>query len=173
MLATVNQYLEGLPNEGFRNSVATSLKEIADTISSQTNKIAALRISGGAASPLVQTNAVSVGVALGKLWTIASGTNLPVLSGTVVNGQYNVFMFSMSSTGVIATNMGFPGATLAQVMFNPGVVIGVAIIGFVIIHPTGTGNFVGGTTNLDDGTVVPNAVFVDTAGPFDPTILPQ
>jgi hypothetical protein len=32
------------------------------------------------------------------------------------------------------------------------------------VHPTGTGNFVGGTTALDDGTVVPNAEYYDFVG---------
>jgi hypothetical protein len=44
------------------------------------------------------------------------------------------------------------------------------MIGFVIINPTGTGPFVGGTTALDDATVVPNAVFVNVTGAFDPSI---
>ena len=44
------------------------------------------------------------------------------------------------------------------------VIDGEVVIGYVIINPTGTGNFVGGTTELDDSTVVPNAVFVNTQG---------
>ena len=43
----------------------------------------------------------------------------------------------------------------------------------MIINPTGTGNFVGNTTALDDVTVVPNAVYVNTIGAFDPTVLIQ
>jgi hypothetical protein len=42
------------------------------------------------------------------------------------------------------------------------------MVGFLIIHPSGTGNFVGGTTALDDATVVPNAVYVSPTGAFDP-----
>ena len=42
---------------------------------------------------------------------------------------------------------------------------------FVIIHPTGTGDFVGGTTPIDDATKVPNAVYANTQGAFDPTAL--
>ena len=43
--------------------------------------------------------------------------------------------------------------------------------GLIIINPTGTGNFVGNTTPLDDGTVAPNAAYVNNIGPFDPTVL--
>ena len=49
--------------------------------------------------------------------------------------------------------------------------MGKALIGFVVINPTGTGNFVGGTTPLDDATVVPNAAYVNTTEGFDPTVI--
>ncbi len=58
-------------------------------------------------------------------------------------------------------------ATLGGVVF-PTLAEGVVAIGFAIINPTGTGNFVGGTTALDDATVVPNAVYVNTVAPFFP-----
>lgn|SRR6185437_6953836 len=172
MQATITQYLDGMPNEGSRRAVAASLKEIGDTVSSQSLQSAALRISGGSASPTVQTNATYYGVAMGKLQKIASGTAMPALPGTVVNGTFNVFCFYVNFAGTVSVTPGTPGATLAQVLFPPSSTIGSASIGFVIINPTGTGNFVGGTTNLDDATVVPNAVFINTLGPFDPTILP-
>ena len=53
----------------------------------------------------------------------------------------------------------------------PPLPAGKALVGFVVINPTGTGNFVGGTTALDDATVVPNAAYVSCGGAFDPTIL--
>jgi hypothetical protein len=39
-----------------------------------------------------------------------------------------------------------------------------AVFGILIVNPTGTGNFVGGTTDLDDGTVAPNAVYLNPVG---------
>jgi hypothetical protein len=66
--------------------------------------------------------------------------------------------------------MGTEGATLAAVKF-PQFPNDKALIGFVIIHPTGTGNFVGGTTALDDATVVPNAVYQNSTAGFDPYVL--
>jgi hypothetical protein len=56
---------------------------------------------------------------------------------------------------------------LAAVVW-PATVAGKTVVSYTIINPTGTGNFVGGTTALDDGTVVPNAVYVPVVGPFDP-----
>ena len=59
--------------------------------------------------------------------------------------------------------MGVEGATRAAVVF-PTVPTNEAVAGFVEINPTGTGNFVGGTTVLDDATVVPNASYVNIIG---------
>jgi hypothetical protein len=128
-----------------------------------------LRIKGGSASPTVQTNATYYGVANGKLVTKASATDMPALSGTVTNATFNVFCFFINSAGTVTSAMGIAGSTLAAVTF-PQIPQGSAMIGFVVINPTGTGNFTGGTTNLDDATVVPNAAFINTLGAFDPSI---
>jgi hypothetical protein len=66
--------------------------------------------------------------------------------------------------------MGTAGATIGAVVF-PTIPANRAVVGFVIINPTGTGNFVGNTTALSDGTVVPNAVYVNTVGTFNPNVL--
>ena len=89
------------------------------------------------------------------------------LAGTVTNAKFNVFVFSVNAAGTLATQMGTEAATLGAVVF-PAVADGSVAIGFVIVNPTGTGNFVGGSTNLDDATVVPNAAYVNTVGEFFP-----
>lgn len=88
------------------------------------------------------------------------------LSGTVVNAKFNVFVLSMNASGTVTATMGTAGATIGEVVF-PAVPTDQVVLGFVIINPTGTGNFVGATTDLDDGTVVPNAVYVNTPYPFN------
>lgn len=170
MLETIARYLEGISDITTRRMVDLITKPIGDRLSSQTHVSGALRIHGGSASPKAQLNANYYGVAQGVLLTIASATDMPVLSGTVANGAFNVFCFFVNSAGTVSTVMGIAGATLGAVIF-PVVPERNAMIGYVIINPTGTGNFVGNTTNLDDGTVVPNAVFVNTLGAFDPSIL--
>lgn len=92
-----------------------------------------------------------------------------VLSGTVAADAFNVYVLSISAAGTVTAQMGTAGATLGGVVF-PTIADGNAVIGFVIVNPTGTGDFVGGTTELDDATVVPNAVYVDTPYPFLPGI---
>lgn len=88
----------------------------------------------------------------------------------VANGKVNVLILSMDSAGTVTVTPGTVGDTLADVVAGtpPS---GNVVIGFVIINPTGTGNFVGGTTDLDDATVAPGAVYVNTTYPFNPAAL--
>lgn len=92
------------------------------------------------------------------------------LSGTVTNAKFNVYVLTIDSAGTVTATMGTEGSTIGAVVF-PAVPANSAVIGFVIVNPTGTGNFVGGTTELDDATVVPNAVYVNTVGTFNPNCL--
>jgi hypothetical protein len=94
---------------------------------------------------------------------------MAALSGTVANAKFNVYVFFIDSAGTLTSRMGTAGATLATVKW-PEFPENKACIGFVIINPTGTGDFVGGTTALDDATVVPGATYVNTPYPFDPTV---
>lgn len=170
MQSTITQSLAGLAGEQQRAAVRTPLAAIGDRLSSQTHTSAALRIKGASASAIVQTNAVYAGVAKGVLIAKVTATDMPALVGTVVNATFNVFAFFIDSASVVTVAMGIAGTTLAKVVF-PAIPEGKACIGYVSINPTGTGNFVGGTTVLDDATVVPNAVFTNTIGAFDPTVL--
>ena len=105
--------------------------------------------------------------AAGGVFLSVAAQDLPVLVGTVANGTFNVFVFSVDKTGTLYSQMGTSqGTTIAGVKW-PNVPPNRAVIGFVIINPTGTGNFVGGTTTMSDGTVVPNAVYINTVGVFD------
>lgn len=85
---------------------------------------------------------------------------------TVTNAKFNVFLVSIDSAGTVTISGGTEGASLATVVL-PAVPAGNASLGFVIVNPTGTGNFVGATTELDDATVAPNAVYTNTPYPFN------
>lgn len=85
------------------------------------------------------------------------------LAGTVTNAKFNIFAITLKADGTAAARMGTEGATLAAVVF-PTIPEDEILIGFAIVNPTGTGNFVGGTTDLDDATVVPNAAYVNNTG---------
>lgn len=96
-----------------------------------------------------------------------AASDMAALSGTVTNAKFNVFVFTVNASGTLKSYMGTEGTTRAGVVW-PTVADGEAVIGFVEINPTGTGDFVGGTTALDDATVVPNVVYVNTPFPFIP-----
>lgn len=113
---------------------------------------------------LVKTGANATVLSVnGILASIAAATDMPALVGTVTNATFNVFVFAQDSAGTRTTTMGTGAATLAGVKF-PVIPDTKATIGFIVVNPTGTGNFVGGTTALDDATVVPNVVYVNCGG---------
>jgi len=87
-------------------------------------------------------------------------------ANNVANGKFNVIVLSINASGTVTPTNGTAGDTIGAVVF-PTVPDNEVVIGFVIINPTGTGGFVGGTTDLDDATVVPNAVYVNTPYPFN------
>jgi hypothetical protein len=88
------------------------------------------------------------------------------LAGTVTNTKFNVFVFTLNAAGTFHTYMGTEGAAISNVVF-PTIPDGEVSVGWVIVNPTGAGNFVGGTTALDDGTVVPNAVYQNSGDGFN------
>ncbi len=92
---------------------------------------------------------------------LAAATDTAALSGTVTNGKYNVFAVRTTGSTNATSAMGTEAATLATVAWPTAAAATVATWGAIIVHPTGTGNFVGGTTALDDVTVVPNAVYIN------------
>ena len=132
----------------------------------QLNLVSGALAIHGASSPLAKiANAIYFTID-GPVYTAAAAA-LSALSGTVANAAYNAFVFTVNAAGAFHTYMGTAGASLAAVVF-PSAPDGEVVIGFVVIHATGSGAFVGGTTNLDDATVVPNAVYVNIVGDFFP-----
>lgn len=108
--------------------------------------------------------------AKGKMGQIAAGTDMPALSGTVTNAKWNIFVFTVDSAGTTYSQMGTEAATEAAVKW-PALNPERAILGYIKINPTGTGNFVGNTTALDDATVAPNTQYISPVGMFDPTAI--
>jgi hypothetical protein len=130
-------------------------------------KIGTLAIHG-ASSALAKTTTTAYYLIDGVPCKLAAA-DMPALSGTVANAAFNVFVFYVNAAGTVVTAMGTAGATLAAVVF-PTIPDGNVSLGFVIVNPTGTGSFVGGTTALDDGTVAPNAVYVDTGDVYNASL---
>lgn len=147
------------------------LLPLYDVQTSQALSSAGLTIS--TTKTLVKTGAAdSYYMANGVVVEVDSGTDLSALDGTVANAEFGVFCFFIDAAGTVTTAFGESAASLAVMQF-PQKPVGKALMGWVLINPTGTGDFVGGTTDLDDVTVVPNAVYFNTSacGGFDPYCL--
>lgn len=169
MLDTVSRYLANIHDQITRRHVTALVRPLADRYSSQALSSAGLAIKG-AGSAVVKAGSAFYAMADGVLVTKGANTDMTALSGTVTNATFNVYCFDIDSGGTVTSSMGTAGATLAAVKF-PGLTEKKARIGFIIVNPTGTGDFVGGTTALDDATVVPNVVYVNTTGPHDQTVV--
>lgn len=114
----------------------------------------------GSASAVVKTTTTLYVMVDGVIAKLAAA-DLTALAGTVKNATFNVYVFTINAAGTVKVYLGTAGTTLAGVVF-PTTLDGEVPFGFVLVNPTGTGDFVGGTTALDDGTVVPNAVYFDS-----------
>ena len=129
-----------------------------------------LAIKAGGSAVVKTVNTIKYMIA-GNMYSKAAG-DMAALSGTVTNAKFNIFYFFVNSSGTVTTVMGTQGDTLADVVPPLTSFDGTkTLIGMLIINPTGTGNFVGGTTPLDDATVVPNAVYIDVVGSYNPNLV--
>jgi hypothetical protein len=118
----------------------------------------------GSASAVVKTTTTAYLTVDGVIVKL-SAADLTALSGTVVNATFNVFVFTVNASGTVKVYMGTAGATIGAIVF-PTTADGESVLGFILVNPTGTGYFVGGTTALDDATVVPNVVYFDSDLPL-------
>ncbi|PIY96079.1 MAG: hypothetical protein COY66_04980 [Candidatus Kerfeldbacteria bacterium CG_4_10_14_0_8_um_filter_42_10] len=148
-------------------TLRASLGKIQDTMCYQILNSGALAIGTGSKA---KVKVVSTVYALLNGAIVKKTSAEVALSGTVTNAKFNVFVISLKADGTLTATMGTEGATIGAVVF-PTIPTSEAVVGFVIINPTGTGNFVGATTNLDDGTVVPNAVYVNAPFPLNWTLM--
>jgi hypothetical protein len=169
MQNTITQYLDSISEVRQRDALRKVLTPIGDRLSTQTLSSPGLAIKAGG-SALVKAGSQFHASVLGKLVRVAANTDQAALAGTVTNAKFNVFCFFLDVAGTGTSVMGGEASTIGGVQW-PAIPQGKSLTGFVIINPTGTGNFVGGTTALDDATVVPNAVYVNTTGSFDPSVL--
>ena len=167
---TLVRWLEGLSDVRDKGFIQACFSPLFDRQTSLCISSAGLDIKAGGSALVKSGASATLLLANGRLQSIASATDMAALAGTVAADAFNVYCFFCDGGGTLTTLMGTAGASLAAVKF-PQLPLGKAMIGFVIINPTGTGDFVGGTTPLDDATVVPNAVYVNAQAGFDPNCL--
>lgn len=167
---TLTRWMEAVRDSTTQRNLRTILTPLFDRQTSRALSSAGLVIHGAGSKVAKTGSADTYLLANGVLQKIAASTDMPALVGTVTNADFNVFCFFVDSAGTVTSAMGTQATTLAGVVF-PQFPQQKALVGFVVINPTGTGDFVGGTTALDDATVVPNAAYVSPTGGFDPYCL--
>ena len=170
MLERIGRWIATLNDLTSQRALQNCVNPVADRLSCQSHTTAGLVIKAGA-SPIVKTGgAIWYGTVQGVPRSIAAATDMAALVGSVSNATFNVFAFFVDVAGVLTSVMGTAGATYPAVKF-PDVPLGKTMLGYIIVNPTGTGPFVGGTTALDDATVAPGVIYVNTLGAVDPTVL--
>lgn len=173
ILATINQWLEGIADFKDRWSVQQILGPVGDRYSACALSSAGLVIktggsalakTGSAVTTLITAAPGTTGPA--TLVQIAGSTDMPALTGiNITAGSYNVVCFFCDSAGTVTAAAGTEATTLAAVRF-PYFPTGQALVGFLTI--TYASPFVGGTTPLDTATTV----YSSPTGAFDPNVLP-
>lgn len=119
----------------------------------------AMAIKAGASTLAKSVNVFGSIVAGVPSTATAANLDAAALSGTVANGKYGIYLFRVAADGTTVTSLKSSDADTQAAIIWPTGSTTLITYGFVLIHPTGTGGFVGGTTALDDATVVPNAVY--------------
>jgi len=103
----------------------------------------------------------------GVLYSKAAA-DMAALAGTVLTTKFGIWVFTVNAAGTLAARAGSLAAATIDALTFPSIPDGEAVIGYLTVNPSGTGSFVGGTSNLDDATIVPGAVYHDTPYPFLP-----
>lgn len=168
MMEPLAQRLLAIPDKAVARALQLLLEPYVERMRSCALSTAGLVIKTGGSALAKTGSAITHYIANGVKGRIAGSTDMPALVGTVTNAKFNVFVFTVDSGGTVRVQIGVEGATEAAIKW-PVLDQKRAILGMIIINPTGTGNFVGGTTALDDVTVVPNAQYISPVGVFDPT----
>lgn len=168
MMEPLAQRLLAIPDKAVARALQLLLQPYVERMKSCALSTAGLVIKTGGSALAKTGSAITHYIANGVKGRIAGSTDMPALAGTVTNARFNVFVFTVDSGGTVRVQIGVEGATEAAIKW-PVLDQNRAILGMIIINPTGTGNFVGGTTPLDDATVTPNAQYVSPVGVFDPT----
>ncbi len=171
MINTISQYLNGIEDAGTEIALHKLFAQVGNSAATQPVRTAGLVITATSGKKVPKIGSVDYyATVCGRLVKVAAGTDMPALSGTVAADLFNVYCFFIDSASTVTSVMGTAGTALGLVKF-PEFPLDKALVGFIVVNPTGTGDFVGDTTALDDGTVVPNTVYVSPVGAFNPTFI--
>lgn len=138
----------------------TEVNKIRTGLSNMVLTDAAIAIATTKTKIKTVTNPISYLIG-GVFYSKAATDNFWTLTGfNCANALFNKCLLCIDSSGNMQIAAGTAGASAGTVVL-PAIPASYAVVGQVLVNPTGTGDFTGGTTDLDDGTVIPNAVYTD------------
>lgn len=161
LTSTMNQMSD--KRDGFE--LQRILQDVYNRIRSVALTSAGLVIKAASSAVAKTGAAITYLIAEGVQQSIAAGTDMPAFTGTVANGLYCPYVFSIDKAGTTYVQQGTSGASLAAMRY-PELEPTRAVVGIVVIHPT-VGSFTGGTSALD--STAANAVYISPVGMFDPS----
>ena len=153
-------------------------KTISSSIGTTNSKMLALlaKLQSACIDTLLATGGLAIGVADKAKVKVVNNTTAFVdgkivsitaaevaLSGTITDGNSNVYVIVADSSGTLSAVMGTESATAAGVVF-PTIPADSCVLGWVLVA-TAAADFIGGTTLLDAGTATDT--YVDTPFPFN------
>lgn len=142
MQTPIMQRLKSIVDPAISYALYLMLKPMTERFRSCMHTSAGLVIKANGGILAKSGSSISHYQAKGKNGRILTSVDMPALSGTVTNLMFNVFVFTIDSAGTKYSYMGTEAATEAAVKWpklNPEH----AIIGYIKINVTGTGNFIG------------------------------
>ena len=163
MQDTLTRYIGTMAASNDANALRPVFEPLVDRYSSQPLASAGLVISSTATKAKIGATAFHA-VTKGRLVTIAAGTDMPALVGSITAASFNVFCFFIDSDSTVTVAMGTEATTRVDVTFPP-FPKEESLVGFLIVTYSST--FVGGTTALSTATTQ----FISPIGAFDPSVL--
>jgi hypothetical protein len=114
--------------------------------------------------PQVRTTVAAVFTVGGVFYGLAATDNYWDLTGfNVTNAMFNICLLCIDAAAAAQIGAGTEAAAAVDVVL-PDTPANSCVVAQVLVNPTGVGNFVGGTTDLNDAGVIPNAVYTNLSG---------
>lgn len=158
-------HLQNIGSGSERGALTAILGPIASRLNSQALTSAGLVIKAGGGVLAKTGGSTTYCLVNGKLVSIASGTDMPALTGlNITAANFNVACFFLKEDGTTAVKFGREATSIGSVKF-PSFPDKHCLIGFLLI--THSSAFTGNTTALDTATTV----YFSPVGAVDPTII--
>lgn len=152
MLDTITRYLAGMAAVPDRQAVLDVVGPIGQRLSSLAVQSAGLEITGGSGTTAqIGSGSTFKGFVQKKFVTVAAGTDMPALVGTITANSFNYFQFTIDADETVSVAMGIESTTDGGAR-APVIPVDETLIGLILVTHSST--FTGGSTALDAATTI-------------------